>query len=141
MAPSSSGLGRRPLKAKVAGSNPVGATKLFQATFYAAFLMAPSSSGLGRRPLKAKVAGSNPVGATKHVEPRQLPRLFCWPSLNVGFQFYSAVSLPIGGFPAPSVEARLFRAHVIFDKIAAPLALVSNCANLCSHLRKWQRDY
>ena len=29
MAPSSSGLGRRPLKAKVAGSNPVGATKLY----------------------------------------------------------------------------------------------------------------
>ena len=65
MAPSSSGLGRRPLKAKVAGSNPVGATKLTQATCFAAFLMAPSSSGLGRRPLKAKVAGSNPVGATK----------------------------------------------------------------------------
>ena len=31
MAPSSSGLGRRPLKAKVAGSNPVGATKSIRA--------------------------------------------------------------------------------------------------------------
>lgn len=29
VAPSSSGLGRRPLKAEVAGSNPVGATKKF----------------------------------------------------------------------------------------------------------------
>ncbi len=29
VAPSSSGLGRRPLKAEVAGSNPVGATKIF----------------------------------------------------------------------------------------------------------------
>ncbi len=31
VAPSSSGLGRRPLKAEVAGSNPVGATKKFKA--------------------------------------------------------------------------------------------------------------
>ena len=78
MAPSSSGLGRRPLKAKVAGSNPVGATKLTQATCFAAFLMAPSSSGLGRRPLKAKVAGSNPVGATK-CTAEAYASAFCYP--------------------------------------------------------------
>ena len=37
MAPSSSGLGRRPLKAKVAGSNPVGATKCSAEAFASAF--------------------------------------------------------------------------------------------------------
>ena len=39
MAPSSSGLGRRPLKAKVAGSNPVGATKCSAGAFASAFLL------------------------------------------------------------------------------------------------------
>ena len=39
MAPSSSGLGRRPLKAKVAGSNPVGATTGTAEAFASAFLL------------------------------------------------------------------------------------------------------
>ena len=39
VAPSSSGLGRRPLKAKVAGSNPVGATKCAAEAFASAFLL------------------------------------------------------------------------------------------------------
>ena len=39
MAPSSSGLGRRPLKAKVAGSNPVGATKCTAEAFASAFFV------------------------------------------------------------------------------------------------------
>ena len=47
MAPSSSGLGRRPLKAEVAGSNPVGATKLLRLRFISAFfLFRGSSTGL-----------------------------------------------------------------------------------------------
>ena len=76
MAPSSSGLGRRPLKAEVAGSNPVGATReigpggVYPSRLYEARYVAPSSSGLGRRPLKAEVAGSNPVGATKKQQVR-----------------------------------------------------------------------
>ena len=37
MAPSSSGLGRRPLKAEVAGSNPVGATKFSRLRVFSAF--------------------------------------------------------------------------------------------------------
>ena len=39
MAPSSSGLGRRPLKAEVAGSNPVGATKFSRLRFFSAFFV------------------------------------------------------------------------------------------------------
>ena len=39
MAPSSSGLGRRPLKAKVAGSNPVGATKFSRLRIFSAFFV------------------------------------------------------------------------------------------------------
>ena len=76
MAPSSSGLGRRPLKAEVAGSNPVGATReigpggVYPSRLYEARYVAPSSSGLGRRPLKAEVAGSNPVGATRNYKAR-----------------------------------------------------------------------
>ena len=38
MAPSSSGLGRRPLKAEVEGSNPFGATMNFQPPFGAVFV-------------------------------------------------------------------------------------------------------
>ena len=44
MAPSSSGLGRRPLKAEVAGSNPVGATKLPRLRFISAFFLSRGSS-------------------------------------------------------------------------------------------------
>ena len=39
MAPSSSGLGRRPLKAEVAGSNPVGATKFSRLRVFSAFFV------------------------------------------------------------------------------------------------------
>ena len=55
VARSSSGLGRRPLKAEITSSNLVRATKCD---------MARSSSGLGRRPLKAEITSSNLVRAT-----------------------------------------------------------------------------
>ena len=46
MAPSSSGLGRRPLKAKVAGSNPVGATKCTAEAFASAFFVISDTAPL-----------------------------------------------------------------------------------------------
>ena len=55
VARSSSGLGRRPLKAEITSSNLVRATNCD---------MARSSSGLGRRPLKAEITSSNLVRAT-----------------------------------------------------------------------------
>ena len=60
VARSSSGLGRRPLKAEITSSNLVRAT-----TSFLLRLMARSSSGLGRRPLKAEITSSNLVRATK----------------------------------------------------------------------------
>ena len=65
LARSSSGSGRRPLKAEITGSNPVRATKSFRDTPIVPLYMARSSSGSGRRPLKAEITGSNPVRATK----------------------------------------------------------------------------
>ena len=59
VARSSSGLGRRPLKAEITSSNLVRAT-----TSFLLRLMARSSSGLGRRPLKAEITSSNLVRAT-----------------------------------------------------------------------------
>ena len=41
VAPSSSGLGRRPLKAEVAGSNPVGATKTWGQTYLPSHFQPP----------------------------------------------------------------------------------------------------
>ena len=51
MAPSSSGLGRRPLKAEVAGSNPVGATRTFRAALGAALFVVHSWNGEDLGPL------------------------------------------------------------------------------------------
>ena len=65
LARSSSGSGRRPLKAEITGSNPVRATKSFRSTRKLLYITARSSSGSGRRPLKAEITGSNPVRATK----------------------------------------------------------------------------
>ena len=70
VARSSSGLGRRPLKAEITSSNLVRATTSFLLS-----LMARSSSGLGRRPLKAEITSSNLVRATKHLIP-ELPLRF-----------------------------------------------------------------
>ena len=64
VARSSSGLGRRPLKAEITSSNLVRAT-----TSFLLRLMARSSSGLGRRPLKAEITSSNLVRATTHLIP------------------------------------------------------------------------
>ena len=64
MARSSSGLGRRPLKAEITSSNLVRAT-----TSFLLRLMARSSSGLGRRPLKAEITSSNLVRATMNLRP------------------------------------------------------------------------
>ena len=64
MARSSSGLGRRPLKAEITSSNLVRAT-----TSFLLRLMARSSSGLERRPLKAEITSSNLVRATTHLIP------------------------------------------------------------------------
>ena len=69
VARSSSGLGRRPLKAEITSSNLVRAT-----TSFLLRLMARSSSGLGRRPLKAEITSSNLVRATKHLIPELLRR-------------------------------------------------------------------
>gem|GEM_PF-2710550 len=52
MAPSSSGLGRHPLKVEIAGSNPAGVTNG----------VGSWCSGLTWSPVKAQIAGSNPVG-------------------------------------------------------------------------------
>ena len=60
---SSSGLGRRPLKAEITSSNLVRAT--IRQT-------ARSSSGLGRRPLKAEITSSNLVRATRNPQVRAL---------------------------------------------------------------------
>ena len=65
MARSSSGLGRRPLKAEITSSNLVRATMSSSGrTLKAPLHMARSSSGLGRRPLKAEITSSNLVRAT-----------------------------------------------------------------------------
>ena len=86
MAPSSSGLGRRPLKAEITSSNLVRAT-IFNCLTY----LARSSSGLGHRPLKAEITSSNLVRATKHSQAIGNPGgLFCY-------------SLPI--FPECAAEA------------------------------------
>ena len=90
MARSSSGLGRRPLKAEITSSNLVRAT-----TSFLLRLMARSSSGLGRRPLKAEITSSNLVRATMNLRPG-LPteaRVFyyqttvCHSRLNKSFAF------------------------------------------------------
>ena len=65
LARSSSGSGRRPLKAEITGSNPVRATMSSRSTRKLLYITARSSSGSGRRPLKAEITGSNPVRATK----------------------------------------------------------------------------
>ena len=65
LARSSSGSGRRPLKAEITGSNPVRATMSSRGTRKPLYITARSSSGSGRRPLKAEITGSNPVRATK----------------------------------------------------------------------------
>ncbi len=65
LARSSSGSGRRPLKAEITGSNPVRATMSSRGTRKLLYITARSSSGSGRRPLKAEITGSNPVRATK----------------------------------------------------------------------------
>ena len=66
MARSSSGLGRRPLKAEITSSNLVRATMSSSGRPSKAPLhMARSSSGSGRRPLKAEITSSNLVRATK----------------------------------------------------------------------------
>src|SRR5437588_7603836 len=57
VAPSSSGPGRSPLKAEIAGSNPAGATSSFLSLEWG-FL------GALRAPGEAEIAGSNPAGAT-----------------------------------------------------------------------------
>ena len=86
MARSSSGLGRRPLKAEITSSNLVRAT-IFNCLTY----LARSSSGLGHRPLKAEITSSNLVRATKHSQAIGNPGgLFCY-------------SLPI--FPECAAEA------------------------------------
>jgi hypothetical protein len=98
LARSSSGLGRRPLKAEIASSNLARATISFRREFLqrafagaatlwrlqcAGFLMARSSSGLGRRPLKAEIASSNLARATNanekgRREQSRRPFLLAW---------------------------------------------------------------
>ena len=70
VAPSSSGLGRRPLKAEVAGSNPVGATRTLQAGsgFASGLSFSPSSASRGKafafaQRLRASSAGSSDSAA------------------------------------------------------------------------------
>ena len=79
LARSSSGSGRRPLKAEITGSNPVRATKSFRDTPIVPLYMARSSSGSGRRPLKAEITSSNLVRATKSLQAG-LSGLFCFSS-------------------------------------------------------------
>ena len=73
---SSSGSGRRPLKAEITGSNPVRATMRFRDTRTSLTYLARSSSGSGRRPLKAEITGSNPVRATNCSIPGFIPGIF-----------------------------------------------------------------
>ena len=54
MAPSSSGLGRHPLKVKIAGSNPAGVTNT-----------GPWCSGLTCHSVTVEIGGSNPLGPAK----------------------------------------------------------------------------
>ena len=71
MARSSSGSGRRPLKAEITSSNLVRATMSSSGRPSKAPLhMARSSSGSGRRPLKAEITSSNLVRATTKTEVR-----------------------------------------------------------------------
>ncbi len=84
VARSSSGLGRRPLKAEITSSNLVRAT-----TSFLLRLMARSSSGSGRRPLKAEITSSNLVRATINLRPG-LPmevRVFYFRANHLQFPF------------------------------------------------------
>ena len=75
---SSSGSGRRPLKAEITGSNPVRATMSSRDTRTSLTYLARSSSGSGRRPLKAEITGSNPVRATNSSIPGFTPGIFLY---------------------------------------------------------------
>ena len=80
MARSSSGSGRRPLKAEITSSNLVRATMSSSGRPYKAPLhMARSSSGSGRRPLKAEITSSNLVRATKRAPVSFRARRFFLP--------------------------------------------------------------
>ena len=80
MARSSSGLGRRPLKAEITSSNLVRATMSSSGrTSKAPLHMARSSSGSGRRPLKAEITSSNLVRATKSTPASLQARRFFLP--------------------------------------------------------------
>ena len=102
MARSSSGSGRRPLKAEITGSNPVRATMSSRDTQTSLTYMARSSSGSGRRPLKAEITGSNPVRATNCSIPGFTPGIFLYRYLASGY-----ADTP------PSCRAREVAAHPI----------------------------
>ena len=82
---SSSGLGRRPLKAEITSSNLVRAT--IRQT-------ARSSSGLGRRPLKAEITSSNLVRATRNPQVRALS-LACFATLVSPFGIITSSMSPL----------------------------------------------
>ena len=82
VAPSSSGLGRRPLKAEVEGSNPFGATKKLQARAFAlAFFFSLRRLLASRSPLLhvSRIEARGPrVGQLEKLERRKaIPRKSC----------------------------------------------------------------
>ena len=82
MAPSSSGLGRRPLKAEVAGSNPVGATRYCKAGESRPFFVAGSGTparGPGGRAFAARRGvGSRDAGAPAGAPAPEMRAGFVW---------------------------------------------------------------
>ena len=104
---SSSGSGRRPLKAEITGSNPVRATMSSRDTRTSLTYLARSSSGSGRRPLKAEITSSNLVRATNCLIPGLRPGIFIYRCSATG-------TLP------PSCRVREVAAHSIGYRAARP---------------------